>query len=240
MKPALFFFLALFMGNTAFGSSKNIALIGGDSWTPSIPSRSSANTEVSHRLATHPNITRRYGNTVEEPYRHEEVGIRVFVDRQFSRTEQKLLEESVDDFIRYYLHDDVIECAYKKADDRNHVWTRRRFENEMLFLFRHYQDIDKERKIYITSFYHANSQANAQANVSVFTTPDYKMEKVSRENYFHINVNAAQLQKRNDPAEWAGVIAHEILHNIGFLHPILIKLENALTSIILTEIVYLR
>ncbi len=201
-------------------SAQAIILRDGQEYSPTIESTDSATVELPFVTSRFDSIRQEYGNTVAEPYRHPNVGVKTLVSQQFGTEEVSLLGDAVRLFIKYYLHPDTISAAYNNVQGSNQ-WTRRRYENEMLYLFRDYGDSDpRSRRLYITAFYHRNTDAVARARVGVFTDGDYRMEDTSRANYFHIDINAGNLgEMGNDAALWAGVIAHEILHNIGFIHP---------------------
>ena len=172
------------------------------------------------------NITNKYGNSVAPAYRDPYVGVRVIVDNDFTVDEQEKIKRAAKLFITQYLLNDVLTCTYHAMDQKKITppWTLRRFSNEMLFLFRHYsksnQLVDsRTRRLYIEK-YDVDANALGLARVGVFTTPDYEMNKVSRLNYFHIGLNTRWFAETDDHY-LAGAIAHEILHNLGFIHPIL-------------------
>jgi len=73
--------------------------------------------------------------------------------------------------------------------------------------------------IHIAYFNDAKTFASGYANLGKVNTAKTSDGKLRWYGKFEVTINAAQLQGEQSMASWAGLIAHEMLHNLSNAHP---------------------
>ncbi|MEQ8694561.1 MAG: hypothetical protein RIC85_04480 [Gammaproteobacteria bacterium] len=196
------------------------SFIGGSgaSYSPDVEDTTYAQAFLGYMRGSHPEAFATYeqripaGNTPD-------VGLRVFVYEGFSPQAMTALREAAQLFMSYALNMRVMSCAFNNVEKLPGRPTRTSiFAADMFRYFQHFDRETRRRKVYITHFYHYSTDIQGVARVNTFS--DTGRGAGPSSYYFHVSLNAAYIERSvNDPAEIAGVLAHEILHNFGFTHP---------------------
>ena len=147
------------------------------------------------------------------------------VDPSFELNELLILDEAMKYLVDSVLDEKVIDCAYENSD-REFPKTREYFKSQLyeIFTWRQNDGIFYPGQFYISQF---NSDENVVgiAYLDLFYDRRNPLPGYKTKRYIHIALNSFYMGEHSEyffshnAAYWAGVIAHEILHNLNYDHP---------------------
>ena len=146
----------------------------------------------------------------------------VQVDPTFSDAQKVILEKAAKIFFDRALKKEVIDCAFA-ASHRGQPENRRKFELQLYdaSAIRQLKELLHPAALFIAKF--QQQGAVGLAYVNLFYDAEKPLTGYKNKHYLHIAINEGYLGDSSkwygrDTSYWAGVIAHEVLHNLGFRH----------------------
>lgn len=147
------------------------------------------------------------------------------LDPTFNEQQQELIEEAMKIFMKRAVKDQTISCAFRRAS-KDFPVSAVKFTAQMLSGL---TLIDREEMM-VPSFvfigrYWDDAKAVGIAYKDLFYEKDFPFPGFEHRHYFHVALNSdflgdgSDYKYRNDVNYWAGVLAHEFLHNLGYDHP---------------------
>lgn len=167
-----------------------------------------------------------YAGTFSGDYYGEPIHLALKLDPSFSVAEKAIIKKSVGIFIKRALSEPVISCAYAHSSKDFKHDDEKQFVEELYnaLKIRSYNDFEFPAQAFIANYWGEKDSVGV-AYVDLFYKTDFKLPGYQDRHYFHIALNSdfigpeGKYYYANDEEYWAGVIAHEFLHNLGFIHP---------------------
>ena len=158
-------------------------------------------------------------------YPQATIGLNIRVDPTFDQAEKNLIRAAMAIFIERALQPQVIDCAFDQAT-KDFIKDRSDFvaQLEDALGYRQLGDLIYPGYAYISRFFH-DRRAVGIGYINLFYKTDDPFPGYSDRHYFYIALNSdfmgpgSRYQFAKDEEYWAGVIAHEFLHNLGYTHP---------------------
>jgi hypothetical protein len=167
---------------------------------------------------------------IEKCYKSTHEGLfplkfQVGFDNQFSLLQEKVLDEALEIFIDRALKESIIECAFSRSykdlpESRDEI---------VINLFEALRPLHINGDTHMPSLafinmYEEDSKSVGIGYLNLFFDTDKPLHPFGYRHYLHIGLNGKYLCNidyylGNDASYWAGVIAHEFLHNLGYSHP---------------------
>lgn len=162
----------------------------------------------------------------------------VQVDDTFDFVDKQLLKQASEIFFERALKDEVIECALKKSY-RGIPESISQFKMQLYETLglRKFGDLYHPASLFIAKFQREGVVGLAYLNL--FFDHENHLPGYVDKHYLHIGINDGYLGSSkwygHDVQYWGGVIAHEILHNIGLTHGSGSTYENDYVGYFITE-----
>lgn len=161
-------------------------------------------------------------STFEE---HFPLMLQVRVDPTFSDQQIQIIKKASQVFVERALSSEVIDCAYARSS-KDMPRSRQDFELELFAALSLVHSGGMSFPVYgfIARMWDQSSIVGL-AYVNVFHSRSNPLPGYGERHHFHIALNSdymgsgASYFYRNNAQYWAGVIAHEFLHNLGYRHP---------------------
>lgn len=147
------------------------------------------------------------------------------VDASFNLGELQVLNEAMKVLVEYALKSEVIDCAYKNSS-KDFPESKEKFKSQLyeVFTWRHMNDLFYPGNFYISQF-HEYEDVAGLGYMNLFYDKNKPLPGYKDKHYIHIALNSDyigdedQYSLSTNSKYWAGVIAHEMLHNLGYDHP---------------------
>lgn len=146
----------------------------------------------------------------------------VNVDTDFNLGQLELLNKSMDFLLKFSMDEKVLDCAYEKST-KDMPSSRTTFIEQLysVFTWRHLNGLFYPGNIYIAKVFDAPDIVGV-GYVNLFYDTNNPLPGFLTRRYIHVGINGDYLSSKNylyqKPEYWAGVIAHEMLHNLGYTH----------------------
>lgn len=151
--------------------------------------------------------------------------IQLGIDPEFSVEQQKLIKGAVKLFVERATQDRIILCALEKAS-KDGPESMSKFQSQLLAAMSLIQREDMTVPSFVfVAKYWGDSKFVGLGYQGLFYERDWPFPGFDHRHYLHIALNSDFLGEpssylyRNDVEYWSGVIAHEVLHNLGYGHP---------------------
>jgi hypothetical protein len=144
------------------------------------------------------------------------LAVEVKISENYNYQQPEILRRAFDLLVRKTMNPELWECADRKG--RHSRPDIRGFKDRLYQLIRAENHNYKEHRnvIYVTRFWFELTSIIGFANLSFY----------DRSKVFWISLNSQKIGPfgeaagaQDDPSFWAGVIVHEIFHNLGLRHP---------------------
>lgn len=153
------------------------------------------------------------------------MSISLYHDDNFDSSERQIITEAMQLFMERALDDGVVECAFRNSS-KDRPPSVEVFKGAMFaaLSLRAHDSTMFPGFAYITSF-SADDQAVGIGYINLFYDRDRPLPGYDNRNYLYIALNRDLLGQgstywlASNAEYWAGVIGHEFLHNLGYVHP---------------------
>ncbi len=175
-----------------------------------------------HTLARVGHIERLYEGTAGQWL---PISVQLGVDEDFSKEQKNIIFQAMQIFVERALQEHVINCAFSHAY-KDLPGSKERFKAQLYDGLRPL--LVGDATIPSFAFVARLSEYDntvGLAYVGLFYDSDHPLPDHSGRHYFYVALNSdylgpnASYRYRNDRDYWAGVLAHEYLHNLGYDHP---------------------
>ncbi len=165
------------------------------------------------------------GSTKARAFEYFVVSLQIGVDPSFDEKQQVLIKDAVQLFSERALKTEVVDCAYRNSN-RDFPTSRTEFEAMVYNAISpiNINGVFLPGFLFVARFWH-DPVAVGIGYINLFFDRDDPLPGYQTRHYLHIGLNSefmgdeSQYYLKNDAAYWAGVIGHEILHNLGMSHP---------------------
>ena len=152
--------------------------------------------------------------------------LQVGIDSSFSLEQRDIIDRSLQIFLERSLTSRVLDCAYRNSY-KDMPASRGSFEED---LYKAISPLSLGNGIILPSFafisrYHNDPRSVGVGYVNLFYDTDRPLGDFGIRHYLYIALNSDHLGPdssynfASNPDYWAGVVAHEFLHNLGYTHP---------------------
>lgn len=169
------------------------------------------------------NIEKCYQGTCEGIF---PLKLQVGIDYGFSSQQKSILDTALSLFMERALKPHVIDCAYRRSH-KDFPVSREKFVAQLLESLRPLpiNSLTTIPSFAFIAMYNNDYRSVGVGYVNLFYDTDKPLHPFSHRHYLHIALNSDYLGPganyfyKNNAEYWAGVIAHEFLHNLGYRHP---------------------
>lgn len=168
------------------------------------------------------NIVGAFGSVYDDVLR---IRTQLGLDSSFTEQQQELLKEAMKVVMQRALKEPVISCAFKQAS-KNLPESKEIFVEQMLSALALIQNQETlfPAFVFVGRFWD-DPKTVGIAYQDLFYDTEFPFPGYTHRHYLHVAINSDFLGNStgyrfgNDVNYWAGVLAHEFLHNLGYGHP---------------------
>ncbi len=153
-----------------------------------------------------------------------ETSIQLGLDDNFSDEQRDFVIRAVEAFLERSLSDRVLTCAFHNAT-RDMPNSRKEFETQLYLSLapRLVGGVAVPAFLFIARYWDDPGYVGV-GYMNLFYDTDMPMPGQKDRHYFHVAINSDYMEPKKywaarDERYWAGVIGHEMLHNLGYDHP---------------------
>ncbi|XXX74584.1 hypothetical protein WMF30_43740 [Sorangium sp. So ce134] len=147
------------------------------------------------------------------------------LDPTFTDAQKEVLRRAMTIFVERAATQNVIDCAYRNST-KDFPASRGTFENQLVeaLVYRNLGSIFYPGYVYVARYWDEQDTVG-RGYINLFYDKDRPLPGYSDRHYLHFAINSDHLGEgkayhlAEDADYWAGVMAHEALHNLGYRHP---------------------
>jgi hypothetical protein len=152
------------------------------------------------------------------------LSLQLGMDGSFTQEQTNLIKEATSIFVERALSRDVLNCAYSNTS-KGLPASPKQFELQLYsaLAILDIKGVNVPSFVFVSRYWD-DPKSVGRGFVGLFYDEDKPLAHFSSRHYLHIALNSDHLgptstyHLKNDPEYWAGVIAHEVLHNLGYKH----------------------
>lgn len=153
------------------------------------------------------------------------LSLQIAIDPTFNDDQKEILFEALKIFIERGSMNSVLDCAFRNSW-RDMPVSREALRKELFSAITKLQigDITLPSFAFISRYWDDPTSVGL-GFIGLFFDRDKPMPGLPNRHYLHVGINSDYLGNgssyfyRHDVEYWAGVIGHEFLHNLGYVHP---------------------
>lgn len=154
-----------------------------------------------------------------------ELAINLMLDPSFSNSQKSIIKQGMKAFVDRSLRESVLSCAFNSST-KDFPESRQKFKSQMLeaLSYRKLDDLTYPGYAYVGRFWN-DINAAGLGFINLFYDRSNALPGYKDRHYLHVALNSDHLGEESqyflarDFEYWAGVLGHEFLHNLGYVHP---------------------
>ena len=147
------------------------------------------------------------------------------LDPTFSDSERTIIKQSMKTFVERSMREAVINCVFSNST-KDLPESREKLKSQLLeaLSYRKLDNLVYPGYAYVARFWDDQNTVGL-GYVDLFYDKSNALPGYNNRHYFHVALNSDHLGEDSpylhakNAEYWAGVLAHEFLHNLGYVHP---------------------